>query len=167
MDSTQQSPVLTVGSKVLTVPGGNSQTLAPSSPGNAKECRQIPIVTGKKRARPDRAGEPVIGMGDKLTDSRARQARCASTGQHFRHSNCCEPIGVFFSRVRTPCGHGAQVIVEGRESQSDGGENNKDHKQKTNTTQKPKKKKGPQAASPPSCSLSSVLGETGETRKSV
>ena len=96
MDSTQQSPVLTVGSKVLTVPGGNSQTLAPSSPGNAKECRQIPIVTGKKRARPDRAGEPVIGMGDKLTDSRARQARCASTGQHFRHSNCCEPIGVFF-----------------------------------------------------------------------
>ena len=27
----------------------------------------------------------------------------------------------FFPRVRTPCGHGAQVIVEGRESQSDGG----------------------------------------------
>ena len=26
----------------------------------------------------------------------------------------------FFPRVRTPCGHGAQVIVEGREEQSDG-----------------------------------------------
>ena len=34
----------------------------------------------------------------------------------------------FFPRVRTPCGHGAQVIVEGREKQSDGGEKNKDHK---------------------------------------
>ena len=70
----------------------------------------------------------------------------------------------FFPRVRTPCGHGAQVIVEGRESQSDGGENNTDHKQKNQQNTKPK---GPQAASSPSCSLSSVLGETGETRKSV
>ena len=32
----------------------------------------------------------------------------------------------FFPRVRTPCGHGAQLIVEGREEQSDGGEKNKD-----------------------------------------
>ena len=31
-------------------------------------------------------------------------------------------------RVRTPCGHGAQVIVEGREEQTDGGEKNKDPK---------------------------------------
>jgi len=68
----------------------------------------------------------------------------------------------FFPRVRTPCGHGAQVIVEGRESQSDGGENNKDHNHNPKTTTK-----GPQAESPPSCSLSSVLGETGETKKSV
>ena len=36
------------------------------------------------------------------------------------------------------------------------------------TNKKPTEhQKGPQAASPPSCSLSSVLGETGETRKSV
>ena len=69
---------------------------------------------------------------------------------------------LFFPRVRTPCGHGAQVIVEGREKQSDGGENNKDHNNNPKTTTK-----GPQAESPPSCSLSSVLGETGETRKSV
>ena len=68
----------------------------------------------------------------------------------------------FFPRVRTPCGHGAQVIVEGREKQSDGGENNKDHNHNPKTTTK-----GPQAESPPSCSLSSVLGETGETKKSV
>ena len=68
----------------------------------------------------------------------------------------------FFPRARTPCGHGAQVIIEGRESQLDGGENNKDHNNNPKTTNK-----GPQAESPPSCSLSSVLGETGETRKSV
>ena len=66
----------------------------------------------------------------------------------------------FFPRVRTPCGHGAQVIVEGREKQSDGGENNKDHNHNPKTTTK-----GPQAESPPSCSLSSVLGETGETKR--
>ena len=59
----------------------------------------------------------------------------------------------FFPRVRTPCGHGAQVIVEGREEQSDGGEKNnrvefrlgvrgmsparnKPPTQKTNTNQK-------------------------------
>ena len=41
---------------------------------------------------------------------------------------------VFFSRVRTPCGHGAQVIVEGREKQPDGGENNKNHKHNPKTT---------------------------------
>ena len=34
------------------------------------------------------------------------------------------PGCVFFPRVRTPCGHGAQVIVEGREEQTDGGERN-------------------------------------------
>ena len=33
----------------------------------------------------------------------------------------------FFPRVRTPCGHDAQVIVEGRKEQSDGGEKNKDN----------------------------------------
>ena len=72
---------------------------------------------------------------------------------------------VFFPRVRTPCGHGAQVIVEGREEQSDGGEKNKEtqhHPKQTNTTTK-----GPQAVSPPSCSLSSVQGETCETKTSI
>ena len=33
----------------------------------------------------------------------------------------------FFPRVRTPCGHDAQVIIEGREIQSDGGEKDKDN----------------------------------------
>ena len=42
---------------------------------------------------------------------------------------------LFFPRVRTPCGHGAQVIVEGRESQSDGGENDKDHNKKPTKNQ--------------------------------
>ena len=67
--------------------------------------------------------------------------------------------GVFFPRVRTPCGHGAQVIVEGREEQSDGGEKNKEPTQPKNETNH-----SPQAESPPSCSLSSVLGETSETK---
>ena len=65
---------------------------------------------------------------------------------------------IFFPRVRTPCGHGAQVI-EGREEQSDGGEKNKD-----NQNNPKQKNHSPQAESPPSCSLSSVLGETSETK---
>ena len=49
---------------------------------------------------------------------------------------------IFFPRVRTPCGHGAQVIIEGREIQSDGGEEDKDNptnnkKPKPTTTQRP------------------------------
>ena len=54
-------------------------------------------------------------------------------GVHLSHDRT---LTFFFPRVRTPCGHGAQVIVEGRESQSDGGENNKDNKQKANRTPK-------------------------------
>ena len=42
-------------------------------------------------------------------------------------------VPFFFPRVRTPCGHGAQVIIEGREIQSDGGEKDKDTP-KTNQT---------------------------------
>ena len=100
-------------------------------------------------------------------------ARSLCRRECFRHLSCYamatlaahDPehgAHLFFARVRTPCGHSAQVIVEGRESQSDGGENNKDHNKNQQTTNK-----SPQAASPPSCSLSSVLGETGETRKNV
>ena len=65
----------------------------------------------------------------------------------------------FFPRVRTPCGHGAQVIVEGREEQSDGGEKNKDPQTKPTPTNTP----SPQAETPPSSSLSSTLGEKCET----
>ena len=45
--------------------------------------------------------------------------------------------GCFFPRVRTPCGHGAQVIVEGREEQTDGGERNEGPKTNPNQTPKP------------------------------
>ena len=38
-----------------------------------------------------------------------------------------QATALFFPRVRTPCGHGAQVIIEGREIQSDGGEKDKDN----------------------------------------
>ena len=67
----------------------------------------------------------------------------------------------FFPRVRTPCGHGAQVIVEGREEQTDGGERNEDPKNQPKT-----KHPSPQAETPPSCSLPSTLGETCETETS-
>ena len=43
----------------------------------------------------------------------------------------------FFPRVRTPCGHGAQVIVEGREEKTDGGERNEGPKTNPNQTPKP------------------------------
>ena len=42
-------------------------------------------------------------------------------------------ICIFFPRVRTPCGHGAQVIVEGREEKTDGGERNEDPKNQPKT----------------------------------
>ena len=42
---------------------------------------------------------------------------------------------IFFPRVRTPCGHGAQVIIEGREKQSDGGEKDKDNPTTNQTNQ--------------------------------
>ena len=84
-----------------------------------------------------------------------------AVSQTLRHSASAGNqlhLACFFPRVRTPCGHGAQVIVEGREEQSDGGEKNKDNKTTQNQTNH-----SPQAESPPSCSLSSVLGETSET----
>ena len=111
--------------------------------------------------------------------------------------------GIFFPRERTPCGHGAQVIIEGRKIQSDGGEKDKDNpttnktkpttafffheygrrvgmvprsslkegknnqmvekRTRTTKTTQNQTKHSPQAESPPSCSLSSVLGETSET----
>ena len=45
------------------------------------------------------------------------------------------PHLTFFPRVRTPCGHGAQVIIEGREVQSDGGEKDKENPTKHQTNQ--------------------------------
>ena len=86
-----------------------------------------------------------------------QQAECSSSGTFCTESTCftralhaadhsalhgfrrhpvlhlCVPKGAELTslggvcRVRTPCGHGAQVIVEGREEQSDGGERNKDN----------------------------------------
>ena len=38
------------------------------------------------------------------------------------------PDQINHPRVRTPCGHGAQVIIEGREEKTDGGERNEDPK---------------------------------------
>ena len=52
--------------------------------------------------------------------------------------NHCVRSKLFFPRVRTPCGHGAQVIVEGREEKTDGGERNEDPKnQPKNQTPRP------------------------------
>ena len=51
-----------------------------------------------------------------------------------------EPSGCdnfFFPRVRMLCGHGAQVIIEGKEIQSDGGEKDTDNPT-TNQNKQPK-----------------------------
>ena len=55
----------------------------------------------------------------------------------FRTVLLQRPQLLFFPRVRTPCGHGAQVIVEGREEQTDGGERNEGPKTNPNQTPKP------------------------------
>ena len=44
-------------------------------------------------------------------------------------------LKMFFPRVRTPCGHGAQVIIEGKEKQSDGGEKDKSNPTTNQTSQ--------------------------------
>ena len=75
--------------------------------------------------------------------------------------SCCVGRLLFFPRVRTPCGHGAQVIVEGREEKTDGGERNEDPKK---PTQKPTTQA--RRPTPPSCSLPYTLGETCETETS-
>ena len=56
---------------------------------------------------------------------------------HTPFLHLCVPKGaeIFFPRVRTPCGHGAQVIIEGREIQSDGGEKDKDNTTTKNNRQ--------------------------------
>ena len=64
-----------------------------------------------------------------------------------------QPMEVFFPRVRTPCGHGAQIIIEGREMQSDGGKGQRQPNNKPNKTNH-----SPQAETPPPSSISSVLG---------
>ena len=82
--------------------------------------------------------------------------------RHSRGANLPQwrrtPPRLLFPRVRTPCGHGAQVIIEGREEKTDGGERNEDPK-------KPTQKPNTQARrpTPPSCSLPYTLGETCET----
>ena len=67
---------------------------------------------------------------------------------------------LFFPRVRTPCGHGAQVIVEGREERQ--------MVEKGTKTPKTNPKPNTQARrpTPPSCSLPYTLGETCETETS-
>ena len=63
----------------------------------------------------------VIGANDKKM-----LQLCLQAGTH---TNChrWRVLLAFFPRVRTPCGHDAQVIIEGREIQSDGGEKDKDN----------------------------------------
>ena len=67
-----------------------------------------------------------------------RPAESSLKGIHGPVSLLCLVFGsapFFFPRERTPCGHGAQVIIEGREKQSDGGEKDKDNP--TNKKQQP------------------------------
>ena len=72
----------------------------------------------------------------KLTNNMLEVAQGIRMWRRFRRagSDASRPCGiVFFPRVRTPCGHGAQVIVEGREEKTDGGERNEDPKNQPKT----------------------------------
>ena len=62
MDSTQQSPVLTVGSKVLTVPGGNSQTLAPASHQRWLSNHEFPHPLSRVRRVPCLGNSGVLSL---------------------------------------------------------------------------------------------------------
>ena len=53
-------------------------------------------------------------------------------GVNSRTKSISAQVCSFFPRVRTPCGHSAQIIVEGREEQSDGGERNRETQHHTN-----------------------------------
>ena len=80
---------------------------------------------------------------------------------------------LFFPRVRTPCGHGAQVIVEGREEQTDGGERNEGPKTNPKPNTQARRPKlhhlvvfpphvaisGPEFAKEKDCSASCVHGK--------
>ena len=154
--SEEVSPIETIASASEEDTAQEERTApTPTSPATNSAAKAT-----EQRDQKEQAGETESSTTDEIIDldasTDAIQAHTASSSNETKAM-------AFFPRVRTPCGHGAQVIVEGREKQSDGGENNKDHKpNKQNTTTK-----GPQAESPPSCSLSSVQGETCETRKSV
>ena len=89
-----------------------------------RSCRQLQVVH-----LPDTVVSLLRGAFSRCRVLRVVTALTANTSA-LRSSR-----SVFFPRVRTPCGHGAQVIVEGREEQSDGGEKNKDTQ--TNQTNKP------------------------------
>ena len=98
------------------------------------------------------------GKNSLMVEKRTRTTK--TTQNQTNHSPQAESL--FFPRVRTPCGHGAQVIVEGREEKTDGGEKNEDPKKKP--TQKPNTQA--RRLTPPSCSLPYTLGETCETETS-
>ena len=83
---------------------------------------------------------------------RGKDLSCSAT----RATGCT----FFFPRVRTPCGHGAQASLKGgRKSLM------VEKRTRTPNTTQTKQLKA-HRPSPPSCSLSSVLGETGETKTS-
>ena len=114
---------------VLDAPG--SELVLPPQPGlSVHGCYwPQPSATPDVLSVSDRATEEEehgVQAGQPLSSPAAKDATMAD-----------EEASEAFPRVRTPCGHGAQVIVEGREEQTDGGERNEDPKTNPNQTPKP------------------------------
>ena len=108
----------------------------------ALPCWNWSQCPGRVMAHPRPARRPSGEL--KLTFPRSLWAACKAAPQLVEgnlstawrlHMTAGISCGVFFfPRVRTPCGHGAQVIIEGREIQSDGGEEDKDNPTKAKQT---------------------------------
>ena len=112
MDSTQQSPVLTVGSKVLTVPGGNSQTLAPASHQRWLSNHEFPHPLSRVRRVPTRrlslTLRPMASAKSRgemfLRDTQHPQAR------HPTHRRLAQaPPHALNLRQRLPCTNAIQA----------------------------------------------------------
>ena len=107
----------------------------PNSRAAAFVSPEQPGIPGYAALRANPQGSQV-GRGIPTGASRRQPSLCTFGGAaRICHSTQEEVF--FFPRVRTPCGHGAQVIVEGREEQTDGGERNEGPKTNPNQTPKP------------------------------
>ena len=90
----------------------------------ALHCQQCDLPWATSCSVKDSCGFNWLTAKNHL-DAHHAQSRACNAAE-VRNGNLAA-VYLLFPRVRTPCGHGAQVIIEGREIQSDGGEKDKDN----------------------------------------